>query len=123
MLDLVNFPGEGLGHLLIIAFNYAEGPRDLYALPIRVVSGEEARTIEVEYPATVIARIGQEGDLLVDSISSQAVQRVLLDIDCGGSHAGRQAGTTGFHQVDASGGTLEGWPAANIPNFKGRTEQ
>src|SRR5271169_1209517 len=80
LLDLVNFPGEGLGHLLIIGFNYAEGPRDLYALPVRVVSGEEARTIEVEYPATVIARIGQAGDLMVDATSSQAFQRILLDI-------------------------------------------
>ena len=80
LLDLVNFPGEGLGHLLIIGFNYAEGPRDLYALPVRVVSGDEARTIEVEYPATVIARIGQDGDLMVDATSSQAFQRTLLDI-------------------------------------------
>ena len=80
LLDLVDFPGEGLGHLLIIGFNYAEGPRDLYALPVRVVSGEEARTIEVEYPAGVIARIGQAGDLMVDATSSQAFQRILLDI-------------------------------------------
>ena len=80
LLDLVNFPGEGLGHLLIIGFNYAEGPRDLYALPVRVVSGEEARTIEVEYPATVIARIGQDGDLMVDATSSHAFQHTLLDI-------------------------------------------
>jgi maltose alpha-D-glucosyltransferase/alpha-amylase len=80
LLDLVNFPGEGLGHLLIIGFNYAEGPRDLYALPVCVVSGEEARTIEVEYPAMVIARIGQDGDLMVDATGSQAFQRTLLDI-------------------------------------------
>ena len=52
----------------------------MYALPVRVVSGEEARTIEVEYPATVIARIGQAGDLMVDATSSQAFQRILLDI-------------------------------------------
>jgi maltose alpha-D-glucosyltransferase/alpha-amylase len=82
VLDLVNLPGEGLGQLLIIVFNYAEGPRELYALPVRVVSGEEARNIEVEYPATVITRIGQEGDLLVDAIATQAVQRTLLDLIC-----------------------------------------
>jgi maltose alpha-D-glucosyltransferase / alpha-amylase len=80
MLDLINLPGNDLGQLLIIAFNYAEGPRDLYALPVRIASGEEARNIEVDYPATVIARIGQEGDLMVDSVSSQAFQRVLLDL-------------------------------------------
>jgi maltose alpha-D-glucosyltransferase/alpha-amylase len=84
LLDLVNFPGEGLGHLLIIGFNYAEGPRDLYALPVRVASGEEARTIEVEYPATVIARVGQSGDLMVDATSSQTFQRILLDIVAAG---------------------------------------
>jgi maltose alpha-D-glucosyltransferase/alpha-amylase len=80
VLDLVNFPGEAPGQLLIVGFNYAEGPRDLYALPIRIVSGDEARKIEVEYPATVIARIGQDGDLLIDAIGSQAFQRVLLDL-------------------------------------------
>jgi maltose alpha-D-glucosyltransferase/alpha-amylase len=80
LLDLVNFPVDGLGQLLIFAFNYAEGARELYALPIRIVSAEEARNIEVEYPATVIARIGQDGDLLVDAISSQAFQRSLLDL-------------------------------------------
>src|SRR5580700_563381 len=80
LLDVVNFPGDGLGQLLIVAFNYAEGARELYALPIRVVSGEEARNIEVEFPATVIARMVAEGDLLVDSISSQAVQRVFLNL-------------------------------------------
>jgi maltose alpha-D-glucosyltransferase/alpha-amylase len=80
LLDVVNFPGDGLGQLLIVAFNYAEGARELYALPIRILSGEEAHNIEVEYPASVIARVGQEGDLLIDSISSQAVQRILLDL-------------------------------------------
>ena len=80
LLDVVNFPGDGLGQLLIVAFIYVEGPRELYALPIRVLSGEEAHNIEVEYPAAVIARVAQEGDLLVDSISSQAVQRILLDL-------------------------------------------
>jgi maltose alpha-D-glucosyltransferase / alpha-amylase len=80
LLDVVSFPGEGLGQLLIVAFNYAEGAREMYALPVRVVSGEEARNIEVEYPATVIARMVEEGDLLVDSISSQAVQRVFLNL-------------------------------------------
>ncbi|MBV8379107.1 MAG: maltose alpha-D-glucosyltransferase [Verrucomicrobia bacterium] len=92
VLDLVNLPGQQLGQLLIVAFNYAEGPRELYALPVRVVSGDEARNTEVEYPATVIARIGQEGDLLVDAISTQAFQGALLDLICEGHILAGRAG-------------------------------
>jgi maltose alpha-D-glucosyltransferase/alpha-amylase len=80
VLDLIDFPGEGVGQLLLVAFNFTEGARDLYALPVRIVSGEEARKIEVEYPATVIARIGQDGDLLVDATGSEIFHRVLLDL-------------------------------------------
>jgi maltose alpha-D-glucosyltransferase/alpha-amylase len=90
LLDLVEFPGDGLGHLLLIAFNFVEGPRDLYLLPTRAISGEEAHKIEVEYPATVIARIGQNGDLMIDATSSEAFQRILLDITAEGRNlAGR----------------------------------
>ena len=53
-------------------------------MPARVTSGEEARKIEVEYPATVIARMGQDGDLMVDATSSQAFQRILLDVTAEG---------------------------------------
>jgi maltose alpha-D-glucosyltransferase/alpha-amylase len=90
LLDLVNFPGDGVGHLLLIGINFVEGPRDLCVLPARVISGEEARKIEVEYPATVIARIGQDGDLMVDATSSEAFQRILLDVTAEGRNlAGR----------------------------------
>jgi maltose alpha-D-glucosyltransferase/alpha-amylase len=101
VLDLINLPGDGLGQLLIVAFNYAEGARELYALPVRVVSGEEARSIEVDFPATVIARTSQEGDLLVDSIGSQAVQRILLDLISEGrtltGRSGRLVSTKSTH--------------------------
>jgi maltose alpha-D-glucosyltransferase / alpha-amylase len=101
VLDVINFPGDGLGQLLIVAFNYAEGPRDLYALPVRIVTGEEAHNIELEHPATVIARTLQEGDLLVDSISSQAFQRVLLDLISEGrtlaGRSGRLVSTKSAH--------------------------
>ena len=50
----------------------------MYALPIQIVSGDEARTIEVEYPATVIAQVGQEG-LLVDATADQEFHRFLLE--------------------------------------------
>jgi maltose alpha-D-glucosyltransferase / alpha-amylase len=83
VVDLVDLPGEGIGQLLLVAFNFTEGTRDLYALPVRIVSGEEARKIEVEYPATVIARIGEDGDLIVDATSSEVFHRVLLDLVTG----------------------------------------
>jgi maltose alpha-D-glucosyltransferase / alpha-amylase len=80
VLDVVTVPGENLGQLLIVGFNFTEGARELYALPVRIVSGEEARTAEVEYPAAVIARVGHNGDLLVDAIVSQPFHHVLLDL-------------------------------------------
>jgi maltose alpha-D-glucosyltransferase / alpha-amylase len=80
VLDVVTLPGENLGQLLIVGFNFTEGSRELYALPVRIVSGEDARTAEVEYPAAVIARVGQNGDLLVDAIVSQPFHHVLLDL-------------------------------------------
>jgi maltose alpha-D-glucosyltransferase/alpha-amylase len=93
VVDVLTFPGEDVGNLLLVAFNYAEGPRDVYALPIRIVSAEEARKIEVEYPATVIAKTGADaGDLLVDATSSEVFQRALLDMVIG---AKPLAGKTG----------------------------
>ncbi len=80
LLDVVTLPGENLGQLLIVGFNFADGPRELYALPVRIVSGEEAHTAEVEYPAAVIARVGQEGSLLVDAIVSKPVHHALLEL-------------------------------------------
>jgi len=80
-VDLLTFPGDGVAQLLLVAFNYTEGARDLYALPVRIVSGDEARKIEVEYPATVIARLGEaSGDLLVDATGSEIFHRALLDV-------------------------------------------
>jgi maltose alpha-D-glucosyltransferase/alpha-amylase len=79
IVDLVALPAEGSGDLLILAVNYAEGPRDVYVLPVLVVSGEEARRIEVEYPATVIAHVGTDGDLLVDAIASPQFHQALLE--------------------------------------------
>jgi len=80
-VDLLVFPGDGVAQLLLVAFNYTEGPRDLYALPVRIVSGDEARKIEVEYPGTVIAKLGKtSGDLLVDATGSEIFQRALLDV-------------------------------------------
>jgi maltose alpha-D-glucosyltransferase/alpha-amylase len=80
-VDLLTFPGDRVGQLLLVAFNYTEGPRELYALPVRTVSGDEAHQIEVEYPATVIARLGDaSGGLLVDATASEIFQRTLLDV-------------------------------------------
>ncbi len=80
LIDTINFPQVDHAQLLIIAVNFSEGARDLYCLPIKLVSGEEARAVEVEYPAAIIARVGNEGDLLVDAIASQGFQAALLDL-------------------------------------------
>src|SRR5258708_30223098 len=60
--------------------NFCEGARDLYCLPTKLVWGGGARAVEVEYPAAIIARVGNEGDLLVDAIASQGFQAALLDL-------------------------------------------
>jgi maltose alpha-D-glucosyltransferase / alpha-amylase len=70
---------EEKSQLLMINFTFSEGAPDLYALPVKVVSGDEARSIEVEHPGAVIARIGHDGDLLVDATTSPAFHRVLLE--------------------------------------------
>src|SRR5258708_32245833 len=80
LIDTINFPQVDRTQLLVIAVNFSEGARDLYCLPIKLVSGEEARAIEVEYPAAVIAKVGNEGDLLIDATASQAFQGALLGL-------------------------------------------
>ena len=80
MLDQITLPGDNLGQLLIVAFNFTEGARELYALPVRMVSGEEAHGVEVENPGAVIARVGENGDLLVDAVVSQPFHHILLEL-------------------------------------------
>jgi maltose alpha-D-glucosyltransferase / alpha-amylase len=90
MVDLVELGSEDPTQFLLIGVNFSEGARDLYALPVKVVSGDEARSIEVEYPGAIIARVGAEGDLLVDSVASTNFHRALLEsIVSGGSLSGR----------------------------------
>jgi maltose alpha-D-glucosyltransferase / alpha-amylase len=90
LVDLVELDSEASTVFLLIGVNFSEGARDLYALPVKVVSGDEARSIEVEYPGAVIARVGSDGDLLVDAIASTNFQRaVLRSIVSGGIVSGR----------------------------------
>jgi maltose alpha-D-glucosyltransferase / alpha-amylase len=86
LVDLVELGSEDPTQFLLIGVNFSEGARDLYALPVKVVSGDEARSIEVEYPGATIARVGADGDLLVDSVASTNFHRALLkSIVSGGS--------------------------------------
>jgi maltose alpha-D-glucosyltransferase/alpha-amylase len=90
LVDLAELGSEDSTQFLLIGVNFSEGARDLYALPVKVVSGDEARSIEVEYPSAVIARVGVDGDLLVDSVASTNFHRALLkSIVSGGSVSGR----------------------------------
>jgi maltose alpha-D-glucosyltransferase/alpha-amylase len=90
LIDLVEMGSEESAKFLVIGVNFSEGARDLYALPVKVVSGDEARSIEVEYPGAVIARVDGEGDLLIDAVASTSFHRALLkSIVSGGSVSGR----------------------------------
>jgi maltose alpha-D-glucosyltransferase / alpha-amylase len=90
LIDLLELGSEDSTKFLVIGVNFSEGARDLYALPVKVVSGEEARSIEVEYPGAVIARVGAEGDLLIDAVVSTGFHQALLkSIVSGGSVSGR----------------------------------
>jgi maltose alpha-D-glucosyltransferase/alpha-amylase len=90
LVDLVELGSEDSAQFLVIGVNFSEGARDLYALPVKVLSGDEARSIEVEYPGAVIARVGEDGDLLVDAVASTNFHRALLkSIVSGGSVSGR----------------------------------
>src|SRR6202000_2121200 len=80
LIDTIDFPQADRTQMLVIGVNFSEGARDLYCLPIKVVSGDEARAIEVEYPAAVIAKVGYGGDLLIDAIASETFQASLLNL-------------------------------------------
>jgi maltose alpha-D-glucosyltransferase/alpha-amylase len=80
LVDVVQLSEQNRTQLLLISINYSEGARDLYALPAKVVSGEEARKIQVEYPIAVMAKLGSENELLVDAIAAQSFHRELLDL-------------------------------------------
>ena len=60
LVDVVQLSEQNRTQLLLIGINYSEGPRDLYALPATIVSGEEARKVQVEYPVAVMAKLGSE---------------------------------------------------------------
>src|SRR5260370_29047259 len=109
LIDTINFPQVDQAQLLIIAVNFSEGARDLYCLPIKLLSGEEARAVEVEYPAAIIARVGNEGDLLVDAIASQGFQAALLDLMANNTVVAGKSGrlvpaqSKGLHDLLAAG--------------------
>ena len=80
LIDTIDFGQVDRTQLLVISVNFSEGARDLYALPMKLVSGDEARSVEVEYPAAVIAKVGTGGDLLIDAIASESFQASLLNL-------------------------------------------
>jgi maltose alpha-D-glucosyltransferase / alpha-amylase len=80
LIDIIDFAQVDQTQMLVIAVNFSEGARDLYCLPIKLISGDEARSVEVEYPAAIIAKVGTEGDLLVDAIASETFQASLLNL-------------------------------------------
>src|SRR5258708_21644253 len=90
LADLVELGGGDSTQFLLVGVNFSEGARDVYALGVKLVSGDEARSIEVEYPGAVIAKVGAEGDLLFDAVASTGFQHAILQsIVSGGSLTGR----------------------------------
>jgi len=110
LVDVLVLSEEERSHLLLIGVNFSEGARDLYALPVKVVSGEQARTIQVEYPATVIARVGEDGDLLVDAIGTPEFHRVLLDVVAKANEVRGRAGRLVCSRSKQLGETLQTMP-------------
>ncbi len=80
LVDTVELSSADRSQLLLVGINYSEGPRDLYALPTKIVAGEEARNVELEFPGAIIARLEGEGGLLVDAIGTPSFHHVLLDL-------------------------------------------
>ena len=107
MLDQITLPGDNLGQLLIVGFNFTEGARELYALPVRVVSGEEAHGVEVENPGAVIARVGENGDLLVDAVVSQPFHHILLELISDGRVLAGRTGRLGSTRSTRLSQTVE----------------
>ncbi len=79
LADTIILDEKESSQILLVNFTFSEGAPDLYALPVKALSGSEARSVEVEQPGAVIARIGSDGDLLVDAIASPSFHRVVLE--------------------------------------------
>jgi maltose alpha-D-glucosyltransferase/alpha-amylase len=80
LADVVELPSDHRSQLLLVGINYSEGARDLYALPVRTVGGEEARNVEIDHPLALIANLESEGELLVDATAVQTFHRELLEL-------------------------------------------
>src|SRR6201987_816137 len=109
LIDTIDFPQVDRTQMLVIGVTFSEGARDLYCLPIKVVSGDEARAIEVEYPAAVIAKVGYQGDLLIDAVASETFQASLLNLIADNTAVAGRSGrliptqSKGLHDLLAQG--------------------
>jgi maltose alpha-D-glucosyltransferase/alpha-amylase len=69
------------GRLWFLEVNYLDGPTETYALPVKIASGETARTVFQSTPRAVIARFaGPEETILFDAIWDGKFRSQLFEV-------------------------------------------
>jgi maltose alpha-D-glucosyltransferase / alpha-amylase len=74
-------PDADGGRLWFLEVNYLDGPTETYALPVKIASGEAARTVFQSTPHAIIARFaGPEETILFDAIWDGKFRSQLFEV-------------------------------------------
>ena len=81
IVEQLAIPGDGQGaQLWFVEVNYLDGPTERYALPVKVESGEVARSVSQHAQQAVLAHFGRgSGAVLCDAIWDTAFRSHLLN--------------------------------------------
>jgi maltose alpha-D-glucosyltransferase/alpha-amylase len=107
--------GPDAAQFWFVEVSYLDGPDEIYAVPVKMATGDAARTISQSAPHAVIARFeGSEETILFDAVWDAAFReeifRLILDRQHADGKNGRLVGTVS----DAFSPTLEKIPASHV---------
>lgn len=104
IMEAVSVSRSTHSHLLILKTDYAEGPSDLYLLPVAFASGEAARKIQEKQPHSMIARLslGKELVIAFDGIYDDGLREDLLYMILHGRRIKDQHGSLIFYPFGES---------------------
>ena len=110
--------------ILILRIDYIEGDSDTYTLPVAVVQAEDAETVRIDHPESIIApmQMGTNtGALLIDALLLPTVREAMLSMIANGEEAAtRHEGKISGHASSAFN-KLRG--EGKIESRKGSAEQ
>jgi maltose alpha-D-glucosyltransferase/alpha-amylase len=81
VVEQLAIPGEANGaQIWFVEISYLDAPTEMYALPVKIASGEPARSVSQNAPHAVVSRFaGRNGAVLFDAIWDQAFRSQLLE--------------------------------------------